>query len=105
MDILKNIFEERVNKSILESKSIGYYPGYYEEMIKNNGAYQTAIRLVTDSDIQSGLKELNKLNRLDLSIESIMSEIQFRLLFRSEYIEAAEWRLKQVKSNTDTPGN
>ena len=66
-------------------------------MVAASGAKAVAKQLVKSGDLQDGLKRLQKLGRLDLAMESIMLEAKFRPLFNAGELEAAKWRLEQVK--------
>lgn len=89
-------FEGRLRNTILESAALGYYPSRFEQMLNNSSGISVAKKLVASGDLQYGLKELKKLGRHDLTMESIMMEEQFRLLFTKAELEAAKWRLEQA---------
>jgi len=89
-------FEGRLRNTILESAALGYYPSRFEQMLKNSAGTSVAKKLVASGDLQYGLKELKKLGRQDLTMESIMMEEEFRPLFSKGELEAAKWRLEQV---------
>jgi len=79
-----------------ESARLGYAPTEFEAMIKMNGGVRTAQKLVLSSEIQSGLKKLKKLGRLDLSMEAIMLLPEFAPLFSEGELAAARWRLDSL---------
>lgn len=99
MSALEQAFETRIRAAVQECHRIGYHPSDFEGMLANASAVRVAERLVTSGDLQSGLKRLAQLNRLDLSVESIMLEPEFHALFTNvEIRKAAQWRLDQVRS-------
>jgi hypothetical protein len=66
-------------------------------MLDTLGGVNLAKKLVLSGDLQDGLKTLAKLGRLDLSMEAMMQEDKFKLLFTKSELEAATWRLAQMK--------
>lgn len=93
MNTLETDFERRVRSAVEECKSLGYYPRNFEDMLQASGAVRVAENLVTSGTIQSGLKRLQSMGRIDLAIESIMLEPRFQPLFRSLTLDAARWHL------------
>lgn len=65
-------------------------------MVHDLGGVATAKRLVSSGELQDGLIKLAHLRRLDLSMECIMQESEFRKLFTSAELEAANWRLEHI---------
>ena len=97
MSQLEQDFDARIRAAIIECHRLRYYPSDFEEMLRCATAIRVAEKLVTSGELQSGLKRLAQLNRLDLSIEFIMLETQFQPLFKEPVLEAAQWRLDQVR--------
>lgn len=98
MSPLEQSFEARVRAAVQECHRIGYHPSDFEAMLANASAARVAERLVTSGDLQTGLRRLAKMGRLELSVESIMLEPEFQDLFKSADIRAAaQWRLDQVR--------
>lgn len=95
MDHLKSEFAARLRASIRECREIGYHPNNFEQMLGTSDGVALAKRLVCSGDLQYGLKELAKLDRLDLSVEMIMLEEKFLPLFNQAERDAAQWRLSQ----------
>ncbi len=96
MSGLENIFEARIREALIECHELGYHPHDFEGMLANASAARVAIKLVTSGELQSGLKKLSQMGRLDLSVESIILETQFESLFKTPIRDAARWRLDQV---------
>lgn len=89
-------FEVRVRAALSECHRLGYHPRDFEEMLNNTSAVRLAERLVISGNLQSGLRRLAQMGRLDLSVESIMLEVQFEPLFDKKFRDAAQWHLDQV---------
>lgn len=96
MSEIEKRFEGRLRNTIVESAALGYYPSRFEQMLNSSSGISVAKKLVTSGDLHYGLKELKKLGRLDLTVESIMMEDEFRLLFTQAELDAAKWRLEQA---------
>lgn len=97
MNALEQRFEARVRSAILECHGLGYHPADFEGMLRNDTATRVAQRLVQSGELQSGLRRLAQMGRLDLAIESIMLDPEFESLFAERLREAARWRLEQVR--------
>lgn len=95
MDIRQK-FKAKVHDSIRESYEIGYSPTRFESMIQDRHPVEVAKKLVLSGEVQTGVKELKKLGRLDLTIESLMGLPEFKTLFTSEELNAAQWRLREA---------
>ncbi|SRR6266568_1257889 len=91
-------FEVRIRAALRECHQLGYHPHDFEGMLSTASAARVAEKLVTSGELQVGLKRLAQMGRLDLSVESIMLESQFKPLFNIQLRDAARWRLDQVKS-------
>jgi len=91
-------FSATVDAAVEECAEFGYFPGYFVQMVKENGALETAKRLVASGEIQTGLQRLAKEGRLELSIESIMCG--FPDLFTAKEIDAAKWRIGQAEAGS-----
>jgi hypothetical protein len=90
-------FDERLRRDVEECRKIGYQPTRFEEMLRTSDGCALAKRMVKPGILQDGLKKLAELNRLDLALESVMLEPKFQSLFNGDELDAAKWRLEQVK--------
>ena len=63
---LKRDFAEALFATNKESAGLGYFSEEFDAMLKMYGGVETAIKLVKSSEIQSGLRRLRDLGRLDL---------------------------------------
>ncbi len=93
---LEQSFQARIRAALLECHRIGYHPSDFESMLDSSPAVRVARNLVMSGNLQSGLKRLAQMGRLDLSIESIVLEEEFQPLFSLAHRAAAQWRLNQV---------
>ena len=75
---------------------IGGYASYTHRMLQQLGPLGALARLMGDSKIQKGLRTLAKADRLDLSFEAAV--IRHAGLFRSDFVEAARWRLDRARN-------
>ena len=89
-------FSSALRAAIEESRRIGYPPNRFETMLNEMGAIPLAKKLVKSGDLQAGLDALNKLGRLDLSLEHIMQKEEFKSLFTKAELDAALWRLQSA---------
>ncbi len=94
---LEQEFERAVWSALEKSREHGYYPIRFKEKANRVRVVDYAKELVKSSEIQSGLWRLKEMNRLDLSVEHLVTQKKFAELFNQDEIEAAEWRLEQVR--------
>jgi len=89
-------FAGRLRAAISQAQALGYRPTRFEQMLGELGALRLAKALVKSAEIHDGMKEMAKLGRKDLIMESIMLEPKFSSLFSASELQAADWRLRQV---------
>ncbi|KPZ65999.1 hypothetical protein AN394_04185 [Pseudoalteromonas sp. P1-26] len=94
---IRDLFEAKVRSAVKECYEIGYAPTRFESMIRKSHPVEVAKKFVVSGEFQYGFKELLKLGKSDLTIESIMLDESFKELFSSNELAAAEWRLKMGK--------
>ena len=94
---LEEEFTARLWDACRTTRSLGYVPIIFERMLREHKGLRTAKKLIASGEIQDGFKKVVRLNRPDLTMESIMLESKFRDLFTKEELAAADWRLKQTK--------
>ena len=71
----------------------GYTATYYLEMLHQNGGLETARRLVRGASGSSGFTALYERGRLDLTVEAVVLQPEFEVLFTDEERDAARRRL------------
>jgi len=82
-----------------EAQDLGYFPAYFLEKMHRIGALKYAKELVRSGELQSGLRRLKKIGRLDLSLEHFIARVpEFIPLFNKNERDAAEWRLQQIET-------
>ena len=90
------LFSQRIDEALRLCHELGYHPNRFQQMFNKYGAANTARRLVASGDLQDGLRRLSRMGRLDLSMEQIMLEDPFHLIFTQQELAAAQWRLDQL---------
>ena len=93
------LYHEFTNEMLMtyeQSQQLGYFPTRFKQMVEENGGVETAKKLVLSGEIQSGLRRLKSLGRLDIAMESLMLKDKFSSLFTPAELEAAKWRLSEV---------
>ncbi len=77
-------FESVVQQTIRRCYEMNYIPTRFQQMVERYGAVEVAKKLVKSSELQSGIGELARRGRLDLSMEQIMLEPRFEALFTED---------------------
>lgn len=95
---IRDEFAAAILAAIKESKELGYNPTRFIEMIEQSHPVEIGKKLVVSGDLQSGIIQMAKMNRKDLTIESIMLKPEFSALFTSAELKAAQWRLDNVST-------
>jgi hypothetical protein len=86
-------FEDRVKKAVKEMIELGYQPKAFMAMTFEYGTVNAIKKLINSSDIPDGFTKLWELKRLDLSMENIIQENEWKYLFSEEERKKAEKRL------------
>ncbi|WP_299797452.1 HNH endonuclease signature motif containing protein [Ramlibacter sp.] len=76
--------------------SIGYTPNIFLQMLGSQGGYQTAVQLLSGLKISDGFTKLWQGKRLDLTVEALVLESQWRNHFDARLLEVAQKRLRDV---------
>jgi len=74
-----------------------YRPTYFLQMLDKYGGVETAKRLLTKRESQTGLFQLYELNLLSESMEAIVLQERYRDLFTAEEIAEAHRRLDELR--------
>ena len=89
-------FEERISKLIRDSiNECRYTPHYFMRMRTKYGGVEATKRLLHRPDDPSGFVRLWELRRLDLSLEKVVLEPEWRNLFTDEELKVAQRRLDE----------
>ena len=75
-----------------------YRPKAFLSMVVEMGGLQAAKKLLSSTEIQSGLYELYECGRLDLTVEALVAEGKFHGLFEPHELAEAERRLKSFRA-------
>ena len=95
MEQLKRELTERYISTIKECKRLGYPPRYFTDMlISDDDVVEVTRRLVCKEGGTDGYRKLYEMGRLDLTVENIILEPRFRVLFSLEVLQAAYNQLK-----------
>jgi hypothetical protein len=93
-------FETRVNVAIRKMISIGYKPQAFMTMRITDGTVNAIKKLINSKDIPNGFTTLWEKGHLDLSMEKIIQEPEWKNLFTSENQKKAfSEALKVTKTN------
>ena len=101
--LLQNKFNAEVIDSLAEikrlnqSKKLNYTPTRFIQMLhkEHDNAFELVERLVS-KDITTGLQELWRNKKLELSIEAIVIKPEYNGLFSVEIINTCKRKLKQL---------
>jgi hypothetical protein len=86
-----------------EGKNRGYYPTYFVQMLNEHGGVETAKRLLTEKEAQSGLYRLWELHILVQSMEAHVILDKFQPLFTEKELQEARRRLDELNYFEDYP--
>ena len=98
MDDLTRRFDERMRRAYLVAKSLGYDPIAFARMTAEHGWLGAARILLRDGPPQAGFERLWSLGRLDLTVESVALEDEWRGLFTEEELAVARQRLEDLNA-------
>jgi len=87
-------FEQRIQETIREMMTLGYKPQAFITMMITDGTVNAVKKLINSSKIPDGFVKLWEMNRLDLSVENIIQEIEWEELFTEDERNKAKKRLK-----------
>jgi hypothetical protein len=74
----------------------GYLATYFLQMLEEHGGKETAKRLLAKSEPQTGLFELWQLGLLHESMEAVVLQEKFKVLFTDEELAEAHRRLEEL---------
>lgn len=81
-------------RAIAECRKLGYNPSIWNRMVEEHGGVVTARRLIKSGDMQTGLRKLLSLGRLELTVEHAVLDERWHDLFTDEERDLARWRLE-----------
>jgi len=78
-------------------RETGYWAGYFLRSVKQHGGVGAARQLLERGGVSKGLATLAKLNRLDLSMETLVLDPSYQPLFTDEERALATSRLNDAR--------
>lgn len=88
-------FTQFLREKAAEAKrDLGYHAKEFIKMLDTDGGYATVSRLIADKNPSSGFVKLFEHGRLDLSVEALVLESEWRRFFEESVLRRAEARLK-----------
>ncbi|WPC42817.1 hypothetical protein [Clostridium sp. JS66] len=79
-------------------KECGYRATRFLQMLGEKGGVKTAKKLISKDGGTEGFLKLWQFGRLDLSIESLVQQDEFRELFTDEELEMCKERLEKYRN-------
>jgi len=89
-------FTQALERTIEIAKEHKYVPTYFMQMLGEHGGVETARRLLTNKEAQTGLHKLWELNLLHESMEAVVLRDRFHSLFTPEELAEARRRLEAL---------
>jgi len=83
-------------RAIRERIDIGHYPVRFLHMLQDHGPVITAVHFVMAFQDPEGFESWIVAERMDLTVEAIILQEPYRLLFAPEVLERAEQKLQEV---------
>lgn len=74
----------------------GYNARFFIDMVEERGGYGTATYLLNKQEQSSGFTELYLRKRLDLTVEHLVLQLEWRQLFTMEELAIAQQRLDEL---------
>jgi hypothetical protein len=94
---LESEFTLALEGTITAAKKRGYVPTIFMQMLAEHGAVETARRLLSTSEPQTGLYQLWELGLLHESMEAVIwDNPRFHTFFESTEIDEAHRRLEEL---------
>jgi hypothetical protein len=93
-------FNKAMRRLYDEARAEGYQAGYFLKMLAEHGGVATAKQLINSSTPSEGFARLWELGRLDLTVEALALEPEWRALFTREELQRAETRLREYGWNS-----
>lgn len=95
MELEKQFHQDMINIYQRANVESNYQPTYFLKMVSELGGVETAKRLLKTPNAQQGFGTLQKLGRLDLSMEAHVIKPEYATLFSDAEIDEARERLER----------
>lgn len=97
MNDLKREFEYEMRQIYEKAKNeCKYRPTRYLQMLDKYGGLKTAKKLLVTDKIHEGLVKLYLFGRLDLTVEKLVLNKKYRILFSEENLKRAKRKLNSL---------
>jgi len=96
MSDLPALFHKNMLQVYEKSKDRDYFETYFKGTLDQFGGMETAKRLLSKSQPQTGLFRLWELKMLDSSMEALVIQDRFHDLFTTEEINRTRQRLEEL---------
>lgn len=101
--VVERRFEDFLRAKVEEANSFKYVPTKFLGMLSSSGAYATTTQLLSSKELTSGYQRLWENGRLDLSVEALVLEHEWREYFDPMLLQRAEARLREFNYIPKTP--
>ena len=91
-------FHEAMLGLYREARTEGYTASYFLQMVNERGGNDAAKKLINDPSPSEGFTRLWELGRLDLTVESLALEPEWRPLFTPAELKVAARRLDEYRA-------
>lgn len=92
-DDLQTEFHQEMLRIYAEASVFGYRPTYFLRMVNEQGGLTAARKLLRDGTVSDGFVRLWQEGRLDISVEAVVLDPQWRGMFTSDELAVAQMRL------------
>ena len=89
-------FHQEMLRIYKEAAEFGYRPTYFLRMVNGQGGLAAAQKLLRDGTVSDGFVRLWQEGRLDISVEAVVLDPQWRALFTSDELAVARSRLEDA---------
>ena len=96
-------FHQEMLRIYKDASVFGYRPTYFLRMVNERGGVAAARHLLRDGTISEGFARLWDEARLDLSVEAVVLDPQWRALFTSDELAVAQMRLDDAGYTPRSP--
>ena len=96
MNELSDLFHQNMIRVYEKAKDQDYFATYFKSMLDQYSGVETAKRLLTSDQPQTGLLRLWELKLLDSSMEALVIQDRFAELFTADEINQARKRLEDL---------
>ena|SRR6185503_15385575 len=93
---LEDELTEELRGTYEAARKRGYVATYFLQMLQEHGGVETAKRLLAKSELQTGLFELWNMGLLHESMEAVVSQDRFKVLFTEDELTTALRRLEEL---------